>query len=1091
MKKLLLNVLPSFPGKNFIDNAFRNSKFFCNESGAKSVFCSDIPKLKTFGANSFYFLNHWISQLANTFVAPLKRAIQRVVVLTSNKKMVRVNARRCITCVTYGHLRRYFSISNFPRHSVRWFRRISERCFERKTPVSSHISSPSPKPARFCLFYKFKEAFINRARTRLIATLPAFRRMEIWFRPKTSWTRSLSHLGIVALLCFPVYGDQVSSAKFRGLNNNESSLIIGPEWASDLLNVDVTPGGKSVKKRPGYGVYKTLTSVQGLHGGYHFFDSSGNDVQVWGSSVSLYGIVADATATRLISSATANSTWDCADTQGNAYCVDSNRDAYVRTNGATINWYTTPLGTMVEATPDRVAVAGVTGSLSTIYLSGSNAFTTFTAGPLSTDPFTEVIAAPGSKLTHLRWGCGKLLWWKDQSFGWFSFEDQYTAQIKIVSDNIGTFDNTSAIDPGGTVWFRGQDGHIYTYDCSGLERQSIEITPFIQASGRRTSNFWTQTSQSDFQTGSSSPTVPAQPLSFTISPGDVVPSSFNVTETTTSWNTGTVSNTTVGTSSITMTLNNSGTVLDPSFETSLAVDWVQNQAFVNTLSTLTAAGLTCGTLNPQSGTFFLAFQVGGTPTHTATFEAIDTANSLLQSVSIPGGSCTTSWTQASLTPTASNLGKRVKFRFHMNDSFNGDTYVTTQASYIWGGAITFYYVDVQAANNILSVDNIQNGSSTITTGTFTSKAFNTGLPYSAIFASATWSVDTTTPSFILQKSGASGGPWVEFANSTGTNLNTNRQFVRYISTFTITSSDNARSAITGVQLIAMSSGTYYSAWKSAPSLSAWSTFNANKTNNGDDISFAIRVATETSFAVLNSTPGGVAQTNGALVSASTGTYFQVIATFTVTAATNTPSSLQDFTVNWYDGSASDQAYGLFFDNAIWFSVAYGVGVSSNTYIFKRDLINDAWTVYNFGAGGMLVQNNHLFFGDVSTGGNVFQYGSGTSDNGSTITSYWKTKDFGGSDPFLENNYTNLDSYWGRNANQSATVSYALNASTTTTSYTVSLSSTTQSVIRSKKNLPTGVNGSTINVKFGDTSSSSAWELFLYRLMFTPYPYKPG
>src|SRR6185295_3609685 len=158
----------------------------------------------------------------------------------------------------------------------------------------------------------------------------------------------------------------------------------------------------------------------------------------------------------IVSSATLSATLDCADTQGNAYCVNSARDFYIRTNGTTLGqWFTTPLGTMVEATPDRIAVAGVSASPNTIFISGSNAFTNFTAAPLTTDPFTEVIASPGSKLTHIRWGCQKLLWWKDQSFGYLDFDDQYSAQIKIISDTIGTVDNTSAIDPGGSVWFRG------------------------------------------------------------------------------------------------------------------------------------------------------------------------------------------------------------------------------------------------------------------------------------------------------------------------------------------------------------------------------------------------------------------------------------------------------------------------------------------------------------------------------------------------------------------------------------------------------------------------------------------------------------
>jgi hypothetical protein len=206
------------------------------------------------------------------------------------------------------------------------------------------------------------------------------------------------------------FGDSISSTKFVGLNSNENSVIIGPEYAQDLLNLDVSAGGASIMKRDGYGLYKALSTSKAMRGGYHGFDSTGNDVQVWGSSTSLYGITADGTPVQLISSATLNSTWDCADTQGNFYCVNSSRDLYLQTNGTTKTWYPSPLGTMVEPTPDRIVVAGVSGFPSSLYVSQSNTFTNFVTGINATDPFVEPIAAPGSRLTHIRWGCGKLIW---------------------------------------------------------------------------------------------------------------------------------------------------------------------------------------------------------------------------------------------------------------------------------------------------------------------------------------------------------------------------------------------------------------------------------------------------------------------------------------------------------------------------------------------------------------------------------------------------------------------------------------------------------------------------------------------------------
>lgn len=890
---------------------------------------------------------------------------------------------------------------------------------------------------------------------------------------------------ILALfLASPVYSDQVAVSTFKGLNNNESSVIIGPEYAQDALNIDVTPGGKSIKKRPGYGLYKTLTTSQGIHGGIHFFDSTGNDVQVWGSSTSLWGIVTDGTPTQLISSATLNSTWDCADIQGSAYCVNSNRDAIIKTNGATINWYTTPLGTMVEATPDRLAIGGVAAAPSSIYISASNSFTNFTAAPLTTDPFIEPIAAPGSKLTHLRWACGKLLWWKDQSFGSFDFNDQYSAELKIISDTVGTFDNTSAIDPGGSVWFRGQDGHIWEYDCSGLIKQSIEITPFVQASGRRTANSWTQTSESDFNGGA---TIPVLTLSTAIVPGQITTSSYSVTETgsASGWSSGSASNATVGTSSISISINNSGTATNPGFESSFTGNWT-NSGSVSFNQVANTTG-DCGTINPQEGSNFASGTCnnGGLCT-TQAFQVLDLSGNVIDSVTIPyNGDC--SWRQLTFTPQASNLRRRVKFR--INVTFSGGTIIlTTSDSYILGGSLTFYYNTAAGLpNQRVNIDNIQSGSSTITSGSFTSQTFNTGVPYSFVYATAAWTTSTSTPTFYFQKS-PDAASWTNITSSTGTNIQSNQRYLRYVASFTVSGTDDARSYIQGVQIITQSSGTFYSAVKNAPNLASWSTFNANASNGDGAHNFFMRAAAN-SFTTTASVPMWASQTNGAQVSTATGVYFQVIDSFTITAATNTAPTLSDFTVNWFEGNATDQAYMHYFDNAIWASVSYGVGVSSNTYIFKRDLINDAWTVYNIGTGGMVTQNAHLFFGDVASTGKIFQYGSGTSDNGNSIVARWKSKDFTGADPFNQSQLNQIDTFATRNAGQSITSTYAMDTSTTTTSYTIGLSSATSSIIQNRKNVPVKL-GNTFNIQYGDSSTTSQWEILGYRISFTQLPWRP-
>ncbi len=748
------------------------------------------------------------------------------------------------------------------------------------------------------------------------------------------------------------FADQITSAKFRGLNNQANSVLIDPSEAQDLLNVDVSITGQSFKKRSGYGTYKALSTSKALHGGYHAFDSSGNDYQLWGSSTSLYGIVADATPIQLVSSATLSSTWDCADTQQNSYCVDSNRDAYIRTNGTTMTWFTSPLGTMVESTPDRIVVAGVSGSPNTLFVSQSNTFTNFTVGVNATDAFNEVIAAPGSKITNIRWGCGKLLWWKDQSFGYFDFDDQFAAQVKTVSDVIGTFDNTSAIDPGGRVWFRGQDGHTWMYDCSILTKQTVPITPDIQLAGKRTSNLWTQTSNSDFSSGLTS--------SVTISNNSVNVSTDN----TLNWN-------------------------ERSFENGSS--WAQSSSICTIRSGLNTPS--CGTISPLDASS-MGECTGANGSVLSYAQLIDLNSNVLDQVALPVlSNCI--WSTGTIV-ASSSLGKRAYLRF-----LTGTDYVVSTAAFIIGGNITFHY-----SGNL--------------------------------FASGAYAMEIDS--------------------------------------------------ITTGGVSSISSGVYTSSVHNAPNITGWSTLNLSNNDTGGTHALMMRSSTN-SFTVSSSTPTWLTVTSGGLISISTGTYFQLKDTMTVTSSSNKVPGFDDFTINWFEGTAADQAYMIYFDNAIWETIAFGSGQSTNNYIFKYDLLNEGWTLYNFGAGGMLVQANTLYFGDTSTGSNVFNYGGATSDNGTAINAFWKSKDYTGNDPFLQNQLTNIDTFAKKNQGTTLTATYVMDTSTTTT-YSISMSDSLRSIVQSRKLLPSGKLGQVFNIQYGDTSASSAWEILGYRIGFMQLPYRP-
>lgn len=754
-------------------------------------------------------------------------------------------------------------------------------------------------------------------------------------------------------------------SEFGYLNNNEPSVVIGDNEAQDLLNVNVTAGGQSIEKREGYGLYKDLGTGQGIHGAHHFYDATGNDVQIWGSSTSLFGITNDGTPVKLVSSATINTTWDCADTQGFAYCVNSSREALFKTNGSTQTTYSSPLGTMITVTPTRLVVAGVAGTTNNLYFSRVNDFTNFNIGVAATDAFVEPIAAPGSRITNLAYACDRVLWWKDESFGYLlGSEDQAAVSVAIVASNIGSQDNTIAVDPNGIVYFRGQDGHLYSYDCATLSKLSVDITPNVQTSGRRTANSWTLDSEIEFDAGI-------------------------------------YSSTTYSTAVSGIVIYNDDDFPDNNFESG---NWSM-------------------TTNGSSGFFRASYPL------LAGHGCAETSGP-----SGAAGSWQTQFQRVENSSATFNVAVAI---------VDADTFSVLTSTQVT-------YVDNDCAWAQQSISGLA--------------------PYEKRYVKVQLSTSSTgayarSPSFAL-----SGDTITFWKRSNGTTIASLVHFDLF---------ENGETSVT--------EGIYYSPVNNAANLTSWDTFIAGTGGVGGTQTFFIRASTNP-FTILSSTPAWVSQSNGAVVATSTGTYFQYKDSFTVVAASQTPR-LQSTTINWFEGAAGDQAYSVYFDNAVWWSVAFGDGVSVNNYIFRYDLLRPGFGLYDFGAGGFLIQNNNLYFGEV-TGDQLFRYGGSFADNGAAIESFWKSKDFPGGDPWLDNSYKNLDVYANRNDGNNLTVTYSVGTSTSTGSYSISLSSVTSSIVVHKKNLPV-LNGPTFSVKVGDESTSSAWEIMGIRFSFDPLAYKPS
>jgi hypothetical protein len=916
---------------------------------------------------------------------------------------------------------------------------------------------------------------------------------------------------LVALGPLAYAGDITVTNFGGGLNTQDTPAEIDPSMAQDLLNIQIQPGGASIYKRDGYGLFQTLGSTQAVHGGYHFQQVGGNDVQLWGSSTTLFSSVNDAAFVK-VGTGTLAATWQCADSQGSAYCLSSSRDTAIKTDGSVAN--TTyqsaiPLGTMLTFTPLQLVVAGVSGNESTIYVSGQNAFTNFTIGVLPSSPFTEPIASPGSRITHLAYYFGKLFWWKDQSFGYATFTNQNDWQLTIVSNQIGTLDNSDAFwnssgfdsgtkfsgtaqanaikSPGG-IFFRGQDNHFYVYDGYYLTRISRPITPTATGASRRKANSWTQSSQSDFQTGISSPSTG---LSYTVSPGNVIVSSFQAVEnSSTQWTSGSTNQTTIFPSSFTLSASTitagNTNILNNGFESGSS-NWTLTSGAVSGAIT----GVNC-TLNPRTGSGLYGYS--GLFSPGATFEVslrTCSAGTALNTATFTQVNSSCTYTTRTLSVSGATVGQSVKIRIcNTTDNPACDLADYSQCFVNSGTNITFYTASDQTRTAFpqlyaVVLDDITNGRS-VTTGAFTSQVYNTGLATATYSISQlNWVTAGSTPTFALQTSTASTGAFSSILTSSGTSAVGN-QFVRYASTISIGAADTSLVYFSSITMLARSTGTYFSAVDNAPNLSSWGSFGVTDAVTGiSSITYFTRASTG-AFTVLSSSPVWVLQTKNSMVTASTGTYMQARADFYLSAATETPT-MNDFSFNWFEGTAADKAYITYFNDAIWFSVSAGTAASTNNRIFYWDLLNGAWLVFDIPANGFQIENNSLYFGSPTID-SIFKYGNVITDNAAAINSYWRSKAFLGADPFVQNEFTQADFVLGESST-TLTYTYTLD-SKTSTAYVITAYDSAASLIQRDFLLPVGKIGKYYDFKISDNSSNPAWRLMGHRVRYVPLNWNP-
>jgi len=782
------------------------------------------------------------------------------------------------------------------------------------------------------------------------------------------------------------------------LNDVDNPLVIPSNKAQDLLNVDLSPDGKMVKKRKGYASVFSLThSTSALHGLYNFYNTGGNDVSLFFHDNEMAASVNGASETVLFTTGTVAATYDCTDWAGHAYCVDTGREQIIKTDGATYSQMApTNNGTMITSTPERLVLAGFSATPNRIDFSEANDVTDWTVASLPTDPITYSIIGTGAKITHITYAFNRVMWFKDSSFGYLLEGPTHGDWVnRTVSPTIGTNDNTS-VYWNGILYFRGQDGHIYGFDGARLNKLSRDVDTFISKCQTLRRNSWGQTSSADFDAGIftfdsyiDTETVSGQ-LQLTF------PDEF------TSFRDGTGGTKRVWREDIPIHAGGDGSIEIENEEVKL----IASASSVN-------GGIRMGT--PTQLDDFAK----GTTYH---FKIVD----------------------FSTYSATDNVWLYVVFSTSL---------YTTEATL---GLDYWKIIFKSTASNKVGIHNVRNTRDGVIESGFESS----------------WSLPVTVDLYISTSNYNFYVNSVSTASGSHTWPN-NKVWVFF--EFFHTIEDEVEYSVTLDDFsVAPSTPIYDSIVFNSAGMESWDSFMVTNADVGGSHDFYVRSSTE--YFPANSVVSTIAWTtisDGAIPSIATGTYIQFRDRITVDDPEDKPV-LYDFSFNWSEGAADDKAYGIYFDDCIWWSLTYD-DTTVNNRILKLDLNNNGWLVYDLPANGFMTRGSDLYFGD-SGESSVHKFGDADNDNGSAINSYWKSKDFFIDSPFTEKEF-NLVSFVSKSIeNSTATVTYTLDASTEY-SYEIETYESGSAFYQNNRNLPQSRVGKTINVKFGNNAADQYWELY--------------
>lgn len=298
----------------------------------------------------------------------------------------------------------------------------------------------------------------------------------------------------------------------QGMYSNQSANKIPDNSATYIANfvTDVEP---MAIERNGY-VKRDTTILGGtkpVYGLWDFTDSSGNNWIISYSSRTYYKNTIGTTPTAFGPTTTTDQIPDCAKNLGKIMCVNGTDTAWSFDGTSTANVSGAPLGTLIEPWRTRFVISNITGAKSTGRVSADGLETSWTLGPLATDPFAFQIGGAndgeyvrclvGSYLDSMIIGRRNDLWALDGF-------DQSDYNVRNISNQIGCIESRSPQEVDGELVFLSARG-LEAMNGRSIRQISDPIRNITDVIVRNTVNQRsnTQTLAADWGAGSSDNSV--------------------------------------------------------------------------------------------------------------------------------------------------------------------------------------------------------------------------------------------------------------------------------------------------------------------------------------------------------------------------------------------------------------------------------------------------------------------------------------------------------------------------------------------------------------------------------------------------------